>query len=120
MYLNKDIMNTRKVNLHDLYEIKRKKEVKHTGAYNHILDICYNKIKKVAEHGGMCLYHKVPPVVIGYPLYDYHACMTYIMKELKKSGLYITILPEPNHNYIYISWKLQDISPKAKSMLLIE
>ena len=113
------MIKTNKINLHDLYEIKRKKEIKHTGAFMQILDICYTKIRNVAEHGGMSLYHKVPPVVIGFPLYDYKTCMDYIIKQLRKSGLYVARLPEPNHNYIYISWKLQDISPKSNSTLLI-
>ena len=108
------------INLHELYEIKRKKELKHLNTFKHILEICNKKIKHVAEHGGLCLYYKIPPVIIGYPLYDHNNCIEYIIKQLKKTGLYISILPPPNNSYIYISWKIQDISPKAKSTLLLE
>jgi len=36
--------------------------------------------------------------------------MDYITKTLKKNGLYVAILPYPNHNMIYISWKIEDVS----------
>ena len=32
-------MNKNKINLHDLYEIKKKKELRGLNAYNHILNI---------------------------------------------------------------------------------
>jgi len=108
------------INIHELYEIKKKKELRHLNAFKHILNICNRKIKEVAEHGGMSLYYNIPPVIIGYPLYEHKTCIEYIMKELKKTGLYIALLPPPNSSYIYISWKLQDISSKAKSRLLLE
>lgn len=113
-------MKANKVSLHELYEIKRKKETKINDAYNVILDSCYKKIKNIAEHGGMTLYYKIPPIVIGYPLYNLNNCIEYIDRALKKSGLYVSILPPPNNSYIYISWKIEDISYKAKSNLLLE
>jgi len=109
-----------KISLHDLYEIKKKKDLKNTKVFNFLLDICYKKIKHVAEHGGMSLYYKIPPIVIGFPIYDYNSCVEYITKQLNTSGLYVSQLPQPNHNYIYISWKIDDISHKAKSRLLLE
>ncbi len=109
-----------KISLYDLYEIKKKKEIKSSAVFNHLLEICYKKIKHVAEHGGMSLYHKIPPIVIGFPIYDYNNCMEYIMKQLRLSGLHVTQLPEPNNNFLYISWKLNDISQKAKARLLLE
>jgi hypothetical protein len=46
--------------------------------------------------------------------------MNYIISELKKSGLYVAILPEPNNNNIYISWKLEDVSEQSfKKKLLL-
>ena len=113
-------MKANKVSLHELYEIKRKKESKINDAYNVILDSCYKKIKNIAEHGGMTLYYKIPPIIIGYPLYNLNNCVDYIIKALRKSGLHASVLPQPNNSYIYISWKVEDISYKAKSSLLLE
>lgn len=113
-------MNKNKINLHDLYEIKKKKELRGLNVYNHILNIINIKIREIAEHGGMCFYYKVPPVIIGYPLFNYDNCISHIIQQLKMSGLYSIRLPPPNHTHIYISWKLEDLSSKAKSRLLLE
>ena len=107
-----------KIDLHELYKIKETREIRNTKVFNHILDKCYKKIKEIAEHGGMSLYYKIPPIIIGYPIYDFNKCLEYIIKHLKKSGLYVGNLPYPNNNYIYISWKIEDISQNTKYKLL--
>jgi hypothetical protein len=111
---------TSKLSLYDLYEIKKKKDAKLNDAFNIILNSCHKKIKTIAEIGGQSLYYTIPPIIIGYPLYNYSTCMNYIISELKKSGLYVAILPEPNNNNIYISWKLEDVSEQSfKKKLLL-
>ena len=67
----------------------------------------------------MSLYYNVPPVVIGFPLYKHDSCIDYIITNLQKSGLFVSKVPAPNNTYIYISWKLDDISQKAKNKLLL-
>jgi hypothetical protein len=114
------MIKVNKINLHDLYEIKKKKEIRGLNVFNHILNLINIKIKEIAEHGGMSLYYKVPPVVIGFPLYDYNNCMEYLISQLKLAGLYASRLPQPQQNLLYISWKLQDLSSTAKSRLLLE
>jgi ABC-type transport system substrate-binding protein len=110
---------TSKLSLYDLYEIKKKKDAKLNDAFNIILNSCHKKIKTIAEIGGQSLYYTIPPIIIGYPLYNYSTCVNYIISELKKSGLYVAILPEPNNN-IYISWKLEDVSEQSfKKKLLL-
>jgi hypothetical protein len=109
-----------KISLTELYDIKKKKENRNSIVFNHILEICNKKIKHIAEHGGMSLYYKIPPVIIGFPLYNYSICVEYIIKQLKLSGLYVSQLPPPNNSYIYISWKLEDLSHKTKSTLLLQ
>ena len=109
-----------KLSLYDLYEIKKKKDAKLNDAFNIILNTCHKKIRPIAEIGGQSLYYSIPPIIIGYPLYNYSTCMNYIITELKKSGLYVAILPEPNNNNIYISWKLEDVSEQSiKKRLLL-
>jgi hypothetical protein len=111
---------TSKLSLYDLYEIKKKKDNKINEAFNIILNSCHKKIKNIAQIGGQSLYYAIPPIIIGYPLYNYSNCMNYIITELKTSGLYVAILPEPNNNNIYISWKLEDVSNQAiKKRLLL-
>jgi hypothetical protein len=112
-------MKTSKIDLDELYRIKHNREIKNINVFNHILDGCYKKIRHIAEHGGMSLYFKIPPIVLGFPLYDHKSCISYIIKQLKKSGLYASELPEPNNKIIYISWKIEDINEKAKNKLLL-
>lgn len=110
-----------KLSLYDLYEIKKKKDNKINEAFNVILNACHKKIKSIAESGGQSLYYTIPPIIIGYPLYNYANCMNYVITELKKSGLYVSILPEPNNNNIYISWKIEDVSNQnIKKRLLLQ
>lgn len=109
-----------KISLLELYDIKKRKDNRNSIVFNHILEICNKKIKNIAEHGGMSLYYKIPPVIVGYPLYNYNNCIEYIIKQLRLSGLFISQLPAPNNNYIYISWKLDDLSVKTKSKLLLQ
>lgn len=109
-----------KLSLSDLYDIKKKKDAKLNDAFNVILNACYKKIKTIAHIGGQTLYYNIPPIILGYPLYDYTTCMNYIMSSLQKNGLYVALLPYPNNNIIYISWKIEDISEQTlKKRLLL-
>jgi len=110
---------TSKLSLHDLYEIKKKKDNKLNQAFNIILETCHKKIKSVAEIGGQSLYYTIPPIIIGYPLYKYENCMNYIISSLQKSGLFVSILPQPNNNIIYISWKIEDVSLQPRNKYLL-
>ena len=114
------IKKSNKIDLYELIKIKENKEVKNLAVFNHILELCYKKIRHIAEYGGMCLYYKIPNIVIGYPIYNINNCIEFIVKQLKKSGLYVSVLPPPNNTYIYISWKISEISQKAKNNLLLE
>jgi hypothetical protein len=111
-------MSNTKISLYDLYEIKKKKDNKVNEAFNIILNSCNKKIKTIAELGGQSLYYNIPPIIIGYPLYNYKNCITYIIKSLQKNGLYVSLLP--NNNTIYISWKIEDVSIQSskKNLLL--
>lgn len=111
---------TSKLSLFDLYEIKKKKDNKINEAFIIIVNNCHKKIKSIAEIGKQSLYYTVPPIIIGYPLYDYTTCMNYIIASLQRSGLYTAILPAPNNNMLYISWKIEDVSNQTfKKRLLL-
>jgi hypothetical protein len=107
---------TSKISLYDLYEIKKKKDTKVNEAFNVILTNCHNKIKNIAEIGGQSLYFKIPPIVIGYPLYNHSKCINYIISSLQNSGLFVSLLTD--NNMIYISWKIDDIKETQKYLLL--
>ncbi len=94
-------MSNTKISLYDLYEIKKKKDNKVNEAFNIILNACNKKIKTIAELGGQSLYYNIPPIIIGYPLYNYKNCITYIIKSLQKTDYmylyYLIIIPSIYH-----------------------
>ena len=93
----------------DLYSMKKKKEGIRTQTFNKILEKCHNKIKIIAEQGGMNVFFEIPFFLLGYPLYDVFECCEYIVDCLRKNGLMVQVLPHPNDHTIYISWKPTDV-----------
>jgi len=102
------------ISLNTLYEMKNKKDRSRINTYNVILQKCHDKIKKIAQQGGMNIFFEIPYIMIGYPLYKIEDCIEYIISALKKNGLLVQILPKPNNNIIYISWCPQDVSKKKQ------
>jgi hypothetical protein len=102
--------------LHKLYEIKKNKEKKQVSSYNAIGTICNNKITKVAKHGGTGTFFSVPGLMLGLPLYDLESCIEYLITGLKKHGYFVSRLPHPNFNVIYISWDPKDVKPKYNTI----
>jgi hypothetical protein len=102
------------ISISELYEMKNKKDKIKISTFNVILTKCHEKIKKIAGQGGMNIFFEIPYVMIGYPLYNIDDCIEYITNALKKNGLLVQILPKPNHNTIYISWKPTDVKTKKQ------
>jgi len=105
------------ISLTELYTIKRKKDLCNNKTFDIILDKCHIKIKKIANAGGMKLFYEIPFIILGYPLYNIDICIEYIIKCLKKSGLFVYRLTNVN-NIIYISWDPSEIDPKYKLKLI--
>ena len=51
-------------------------------------------------------------------LYNINDCIEYITKSLRKNGFLTQNLPPPNTNYLYISWKIEDVNVNKKKLLL--
>ena len=98
----------------ELYDMKNKKDKIKLNTFNIILEKCHLKIKHIASQGGMNVFYEIPFVMIGYPLYNINECVEYIVENLRKNGLLVQILPHPNSNTIYISWKPTDINMKKQ------
>lgn len=102
------------ISISELYSMKNKKDKIKFNTFDVILGKCHAKIKNIAGQGGMNIFFEVPFVLLGYPLYDINECIDYIVDALRKNGLLVQILPHPNHNTIYISWKPTDIHMKKQ------
>ena len=71
------------ININDLNsEINKKKKLKEE-IYEMILEKCHNRIKLSAASNnlGFCFY-TIPKYIYGVPIYDYHACLMYLVKTL--------------------------------------
>jgi hypothetical protein len=106
------------ISLFELYNIKKKKDSIKNVSFDKILEKCHTKIKNVAQTGGMNIFFEIPYIVIGLPLYNINDCIEYITKSLRKNGFLTQNLPPPNTNYLYISWKIEDVNVNKKKLLL--
>jgi hypothetical protein len=103
--------------LSDLYNLKEKKDHVKYKTFDNIIEICHKKIKHTATIGrGMNIFYEIPYYMYGKPLYKIADCIEYIVSALRKNGLYVQILPEPNTNMLYISWNPSEISSNIKSL----
>jgi len=102
------------ISISDLYNIKNKKDASKHNTFNIIIEKCHKKIKNIALQGGMNIFYEIPYVVIGFPLYNISDCIEYVVDALRKNGLLVQILPYPNNNTIYISWKPADVKMKRQ------
>jgi len=101
-----------RISLGELYTLKEKKDYVKFVTFDYIIETCHKKIKNTATIGGMNIFYEIPYYIYGKPLYKMQDCITYIIDSLRKNGLYVQILPEPNANMLYISWNPSEISTK--------
>jgi hypothetical protein len=102
------------ISISELYSMKSNKDKIKINTFNVILNKCHTKIKMIAGQGGMNIFFEVPYVLLGYPLYNITECVEYIVDAIRKNGMLVQILPYPNSNTIYISWRPTDINVKKQ------
>lgn len=102
------------ISISELYSMKSKKDRVKYDTFNVILGKCHAKIKHIAAQGGLNIFFEIPYILLGYPLYNMLECQEYIVDALRKNGLLVQILPHPNHNTIYISWRPTDINVRKQ------
>jgi uncharacterized protein YijF (DUF1287 family) len=107
-------MTSPQISIADLYSMKNKKDKIKITTFNVIIEKCHTKIKTIAQQGGMNVFYEIPYVLLGYPLYDINECIDYVIESLRKNTLLVQILPHPNNNTIYISWKPDDVSARKQ------
>ena len=87
------------LNIHELYESARKKELKKFETFDKILQRCHNKITLYAENRKTECIYEVPGFIIGVPLYDINELREYLVSSLNKNGFIEK--PQPNNNGIH-------------------
>ena len=102
------------ISLNTLYELKNKKDKRKNSIFDEIISKCHNKIKRIANEGGLNLFYLIPHVIIGKPLYKIEDCKDYVIAALKKNGLYVRLFTPPNQYMIYISWNPIELNTQKR------
>jgi len=87
------------INIYTLNNNRDLRTKKRENTYKTILLKCYNKIKASSKSRQYCFY-KIPPFVIGFPIFDVKKCSNYIYKKLIRQGFKVT----QTENNILIYW----------------
>ena len=94
----------RKLNIDDLYEKKRLRDLKQIEIFNKILNRIHKRItftgrnKKNDKH----IWFNIPEYIFGEPIYDKGDCIAYIVAKLEDNGFFIRYM---HPNTLFISWE---------------
>jgi hypothetical protein len=100
---DEDVENVRKINLDDLYDRKKEKDLLKLQIFNRILNRVHEKIKMTSRqklNSSFCWY-VVPEVMLGYVNYDRVACISYMLAKLEENDFQVRYT---HPNLIFISW----------------
>jgi len=101
------------LNIKDLYDNAKKKELNKFNTFDSVLKRCHCKIKSYStNHKTECIY-EVPNFIIGTPLFDRDELQDYMISSLLKNGFIINRYPP---YYIHISWDIKNKAKKKQSI----
>jgi len=102
--LGDDIDENLRVNLDDLYERKKQKDLNTLSIYKKILARIHNRINMTSrQHVDIQFcWFLIPEMMIGVPNYDHGACVAYCIDQLRDNGFKIKYT---HPNLILISWQ---------------
>lgn len=102
--LGDDIEENLRLNLDDLYERKKQKDLNTLSVYKKILGRIHNRINNTSrQHVNMQFcWFLVPEMMIGVPNYDHGACVAYCIDQLRENGFQVKYT---HPNLLLISWQ---------------
>ena len=92
-----------KINIDDLYESKKKRDLETLQLFQKILGRIHQRIKTASRQKGneqFCTY-LVPEVMIGVPRYDHGECVAYLVSKLHDNGFNVKYV---HPNLLFIAW----------------
>jgi hypothetical protein len=97
-------VNAKFINIDKLRNEVTAREDRKIKTFEHILDMCYQKIINTNKTSNNCCCTFVcPNLVFGLPLFNLDECIIFIMKKLNEKGFNIHLaIP----NKLFISWKV--------------
>ena len=100
---DEDVENVRKINLDELYDKKKEKDLQKLQIFNRILNRIHEKIKMTSRqkmNNSFCWY-VVPELMLGYINYDRAMCISYVLAKLEENDFQVRYT---HPNLIFISW----------------
>jgi hypothetical protein len=92
-----------KINIDELYEKKRLRDLKQLSLFNKILNRVQKRIQTIGKRGNaFFLWFQIPDFLFGESLYDSAHCTAYIVAKLEENGFSVQYY-QPNT--LYISWE---------------
>jgi hypothetical protein len=93
----------RKVNIDDLYEKQKARDLKQIGIFHKILNRIHTRIKTVSrtKRNDRHIWYAVPEFLFGEPVYDKNECIAYVVAKLEENGFSIKYV---HPNTLFISW----------------
>jgi len=91
------------INIDDLYEKKRERDMMQLKIFNKILRRIHSKIQLTSRQKGVekICWFVVPEIMLGVPLYEQSGCIAYVMDKLKNDGFIVKYV---HPNTLFISW----------------
>lgn len=91
------------VNVKELEKKRKEKAERNHELYRGFFSEISVKIKNRDSLGHRNLIHRIPTVIIGFPLYDVNHAMLYVITKLNQNGFFVYPW---NDNYLYVDWSV--------------
>jgi hypothetical protein len=111
-----------KINIDELYEKKKRLDLRNFDLYKKILHRIHVRIKTISRQkiNEQYCWYVVPEYIMGVPKYDQGACVAFIIDKLKNNGFNVRYV-HPNTLYIsWIHWVPQYVRTEIKKKTGIE
>ena len=100
---DEDVENVRKINLDELYDKKKEKDLQKLQTFNRILNRIHEKIKMTSRqklNNNFCWY-VIPELMLGCVNYDRTMCISYVLAKLEENDFQVRYT---HPNLVFISW----------------
>jgi len=101
LYNDEECQN--KINIDDLYEKNKQRDLRHLSIFNKILNRIHRRIKYTSrtKTNDKFVWFTVPEYIFGEPLYNNAECIAYIVAKLTDNGFRVQYV---HPNTLFITW----------------
>ena len=98
-----DKESNKKINIDELYEKKKIRDLKQLSIFNKILNRIHKRITQISRIKPLekFVWFTVPEYIFGEPVYDKSECIAYIVTKLEDNGFHVRYM---HPNTLFVSW----------------